>query len=186
LHTNYFIFGITKPGTPNLNLYLARMFLEESAILFSICKTTSQSLAKGRTPIRSLFTKSLSYPGPQFLCTLDNQGTRVQRRKSSEASKGFHVSRNRQFPLSLHTHFSGLLSIRMVFSLSMRLLPMNSFSERTFRKISFDPPITVRYLPAMSQSFDNCPVQEYQTIVATRKRGTGQFFPQWISSLSSK
>jgi hypothetical protein len=24
---------------------------------------------------------------------------------------------------------------------------MNSFSERTFRKISFDPPITVRYLP---------------------------------------
>jgi hypothetical protein len=145
-HTNYFIFSITKPGTPNTS-YLARTFLEESAIPFPICKTTSQSLAKGWIPIRSLFTKSLSYPRPQFLCTLSNQGTRLRRRKSSEASRGFHVSRNRQFPLSLYTHFSGLSSIRMVFWLSMQVLPMNSFSERTFRKISFNPPVTIRYLP---------------------------------------
>jgi hypothetical protein len=134
LHTNYFIFGITKPGTPRTS-YLARTFFEESAIPFPICKTTSQSLAKGWTPIRSLFTKSLSYPRPQFLCTLSNQRARLQRRKLSEASRGFHVSRNRQFPLSLHTHFSGLSSIKMVFWLSMRLFPMNAsprgLSERS-------------------------------------------------------
>jgi hypothetical protein len=145
-HTNYFIFGITKPGTPNTS-YLARTFLEESAIPFPICKTTSQSLAKRRIPIRSLFTKSLSCPRPQFLCKLSNQGARLRRKKLSEASRGFHVSRNRQFSQSLYTHFSGLSSIRMVFWLSMRVLPMNCFSERTFRKTSFDPPITVRYLP---------------------------------------
>jgi hypothetical protein len=123
------------------------MFFEESAIPLPICKTTSESLAKGRTPIHSLFTKSMNCPRLQFLCKLNNQGSRVQRKKSSKASRGFHDSRNRQFPLSLHTHFSGLSSIRIVFWLSMQVLPMNSFSERTFRLISFDPPITIRYLP---------------------------------------
>ena len=121
------------------------MFFEESAISFPIYKTTSKSLAKKGTPICSLLTKSLSYPRLQFLCKLSNQGPRIQRKKSLKASRGFHVSRNRQFLLSLHTHFSGLSSIRMVFWLSMRVLPMNSFFEKTFRKIS-DPPITVRYL----------------------------------------
>jgi hypothetical protein len=137
---------MTKRGTPNTS-YLVWTFFEESAIPFLICKTTSESLAKGRTPIHSLFTKSLSCPRLQFLCKLSNQGPRIRRRKSLEASRSFHVSKNRQFPLSLYTHFSGLSSIRMVFWLSMQVLPMNSFSERTFRNIFFDPPITIRYLP---------------------------------------
>ena len=68
-------------------------------------------------------------------------------RKLFVESRGFHILRNRQFPQSLQIHFLGLSSMSIVFSCLRRVLPTNKASDKFFRKISFDPPMIVRYLP---------------------------------------
>ena len=145
-HANYSIFGISKLGTPNISYFLWR-FLDDKAIPLAICTSTWLFAAKWRTSIQFLFTKSCSYLQVQSVCNHNNHWPRVRTRKSSVIPRGVQVSKNRQFPLSLHTHFLGLSPVIIVISSSSWILPTKRTSDRVFKKISLDPSITFKYFP---------------------------------------